>query len=357
MSERSRLHTLLLGAAVVAGAVLFGLPLGRLGVPSPLLFSGLLCGLVAALSLSRPLPLPLPLRTAAHAVVGITIGTLIDPSTLRAASGDWPAVLGVVIGTLALSVGAGALLRLHPAISPRTGVLAMIAGGAVGNIAMAQELQADQRMVAVLQYLRILLIVLLMPLVATTFFGAASGRGVVDADQLERWPAGLFFTVVCGLAGLVGARLTRLPMAPLLGPMLAAAAASLSGLSAGAEVPAPVEAAAFLVIGLEVGLSFTRASLRTIGTALPLASTLILALIAACAGFGVLLSAATGASALEGYLATTPGGMYAVLATATDSGADPAFVFAVQALRLFVMLLSVPFLFRRLFVRRRPTRR
>ena len=58
----------------------------------------------------------------------------------------------------------------------------------------------------------------------------------------------------------------------------------------------------------------------------------------ACAGLGAVLSAATGVSALDGYLATTPGGLYAVLATASDSGADVTFVLAVQVLRLFVML-------------------
>jgi uncharacterized membrane protein AbrB (regulator of aidB expression) len=62
----------------------------------------------------------------------------------------------------------------------------------------------------------------------------------------------------------------------------------------------------------------------------------------ASAGLGAVLAAVTGVSALDGYLATTPGGLYAVLATATGSGADATFVLAVQVLRLFVMLLSAP---------------
>ncbi len=64
------------------------------------------------------------------------------------------------------------------------------------------------------------------------------------------------------------------------------------------------------------------------------------------------LSAATGVSGLDAYLATTPGGLYAVLATATGSGADATFVLAVQVLRLFVMLLAAPLVARRL--RRHP---
>ena len=153
-------------------------------------------------------------------------------------------------------------------------------------------------------------------------------------------------TVGCSVVGLAVGRLVRLPVAALLGPMLAAAVVDLTGPAGGAEVPGLLESAAFLVIGLQVGVSFTRGSLRIIGRALPLALFLIAGLIVASAGLGVALSAATDASALDGYLATTPGGLYAVLATASDTGADVTFVLSVQVLRLFVMLLSAPVLAR-----------
>jgi hypothetical protein len=90
------------------------------------------------------------------------------------------------------------------------------------------------------------------------------------------------------------------------------------------------------------------ASLRTVGRALPPALAIIAGLVAACAGLGEVLAAATGVGRLDAYLATTPGGLYAVLATATGSGADTTFVLAVQVLRLFVMLLAAPLVARRL---------
>jgi uncharacterized protein len=124
--------------------------------------------------------------------------------------------------------------------------------------------------------------------------------------------------------------------------MILAAVVDLGGLARGLEVPPLVQSAAFLLIGLQVGVSFTRDSLRTIGRALPLALVVIAVLILCSAGLGAVLAAATGVSALDGYLATTPGGLYAVLATATGSGADATFVLAVQVLRLFVMLLTAP---------------
>jgi membrane AbrB-like protein len=126
--------------------------------------------------------------------------------------------------------------------------------------------------------------------------------------------------------------------------MVVAAVAVLTGLAAGATAPALVEDAAFVVIGLQVGLSFTRESLRTVGRALPFALAIIVANVVACAGLGWVLATATGVSQLDAYLATTPGGLYAVLATATRSGADTTFVLAVQVLRLLVMLLTAPLL-------------
>jgi membrane AbrB-like protein len=333
---------LLDGGLVVAGAVVAAVVFGLVGLPSPALFGGLLAGLVRALAVPTRIAVPSRATTAAQAVIGVAMGALIDLDTLRAVAANWLPVMLVTLGTLALSLGAGLMLRLQRGISPVTGAFSMIAGGASGIIVMARELGADERMVAVLQYLRVLLIVVLMPLVATGVYGAAPGSGGVAGSDGPAWPVGLALTVACGLAGVVVGRLVRLPVAALLGPMVAAAAVEMTGLTRGVEVPGLLQNAAFLVIGLQVGISFTRESLATIGRALPLALAVIGALILASAGLGAVLAAATGASALDGYLATTPGGLYAVLATATGSGADATFVLAVQVLRLFVMLLSAP---------------
>src|SRR5215210_7838191 len=168
---------------------------------------------------------------------GVAVGALIDLETLRAVAADWLPVLLVTVGTLSLSLAAGQLLRLQPGISPVTGAFAMIAGGASGIIVMARELGADQRMVAVLQYLRVLLIVVLMPVVATTLYGATSGAGGAADGGGPGWPAGLLFTAGCAVAGLLVGRLVPFPAVSMLGPMVVAAVVDLTGLGAGAQVP------------------------------------------------------------------------------------------------------------------------
>ena len=65
-------------------------------------------------------------------------------------------------------------------------------------------------------------------------------------------------------------------------------------------------------------------------------------MIAACGGLAFLVLLVTDVSFSDAYLATTPGGLYAVLAVAVSGGGNVGFVLAVQALRLFVMILAAP---------------
>jgi membrane AbrB-like protein len=344
--DDGRRRQLLDWALVLAVGVGVALLFNLLGVPSTPLFGGLVAGLGRALLGRTRLTLPKPAGTGAQAVIGVSIGALVQTDTLRTIGEHWLSVLLVTVATLGVSLVAGQLMRLQRGISPVTGAFSMIAGGASGITAMARDLGADEQVVAVLQYLRVLLIVVAMPIVATAVYGASAGSGPGPAEGGPGWPAGLLFTVVCVVAGLVLGRVSRLPVGALLGPMAVAAVLDLTGLSQGATLPGPLEAAGFLAIGLQVGLGFTRASLRLVGRALPLALLLIVGAVVACAGLGAVLARTAGVSPLDGYLATTPGGLYAVLATARGSGADATFVLAVQVLRLFVMLFSAPLLAR-----------
>ena len=88
-------------------------------------------------------------------MLGVYIGTMVHSDALGTLGGDWPIVLGVAVATLLLSVVAGALLGLHRDVTPLTGSLALVAGGASGLVAIARELGGDDRVVAVVQYLRV----------------------------------------------------------------------------------------------------------------------------------------------------------------------------------------------------------
>ena len=182
---------------------------------------------------------------------------------------------------------------------------------------------------------------------------AATPDWAVRAGRRERWSpgcagggtgslTGLVFVALCAGIGIPLARLVRLPAGGLLGPMLFAAVFALSGSSLTVGANEPVVLVAFALIGLEVGLRFTPASLRQAGALLPAAVAMILALLAACAALGIVLASLAGVSRLDGYLATTPGGLSAVLALSVGSRTNTTFILSVQLIRTFVMLLAAP---------------
>ena len=339
-----------LATAVAAASVAFD----WVGLPSASLFAALLIGVVAALSIPGLPELPAVMFRAAQAITGASLGVYVQSSSLDAIASAWLPVAVVSAGTLGLSLACGRFLARTAPVDGPTAALGMIAGGASGIVGMARELGADDRIVAVTQYLRVLVVVLLTPILVAIAFpgGGGSDSGPIPANapvigDLRDW---LLTAVAIGVGALV-ALATRIPAGSLLGPMIIAAVLALT-IGDGFEVPAILREPAFAAIGLQVGLRFTPDLIRQAGKVLLPALACILGLLVACFGLALILDATSDVSLLDAYLATTPGGLYAVLAAAFGTGADTTFVIAVQTLRLFVMVLLAPLAVRRLFAGR-----
>ncbi|WP_162276253.1 AbrB family transcriptional regulator, partial [Rhodococcus opacus] len=198
--------------------------------------------------------------------------------------------------------------------------------------------------VAVVQYLRVALVVVSMPMIVTFGFRADTGADTVTGTEGggSEWYVTLPFLALFIVGGTAVASLVRLPAPATLGPLAVSAGFELGGWSDAVAVPPMLMTAALILIGWQAGLAFDRASLRAIGRILPYAALLTLLVGAACAGLGVLLSHLTGASLLEAYLATTPGGLAAVLAVSASTASNVTFVAAAQVLRLVIMLVTTP---------------
>lgn len=333
---------------LTAASVGVTVPLTLVGVPSAALFAALAVAIVLALSSLAPRGLPRPLGMAAQGVLGVYIGTMVQQDAVAALGGDWPIVVGIAVATLVLSVVAGALLGLHRDITPLTGSLALTAGGASGLVAIARDLGGDDRVVSVVQYLRVALVTASMPVVVALVYHPDRSHpsdGLAAGATLP-WYACVAILVVLVVLGTVAGRLLRLPGAGLLGPMALTVALEITGLSAGLAVPSVLVQIAYLLIGWQAGLAFTVDSLRAIARVLPAALALIVALGVATAGLGVVLARYTGLTPLEGYLATSPGGVYAVLATAVETGSNVTFIVAAQVVRILLMLFAAPLIAR-----------
>jgi membrane AbrB-like protein len=314
-----------------------------IALPTPLLFGGLVGALIYALARPvAPLRLPASWFKAGQAVVGAIVGSAIDWGTLAGLGSRWLIVIGISCFALLVSVLVGSLLTRRGA-SPATAAFSSVAGGAIGLTAMADDLGADSRVIAVLQYLRLLIVLLTMPVVVTLLFGAtdqAGGWAGAGGD----WRVDLPFVVLAIAGGLLVGKLLRMPSPALLGPLLVSAPLTLVPYFAGAQVPVMIAGLGYLAIGVQVGLKFTIGSLKSIGRMVPVAMLTIVVTLLACAGLGWILAATTEATPLDAYLATTPGGIYAVLGTAASTGSDVTFVAAAQIARMLIVLALAPFI-------------
>jgi uncharacterized protein len=332
----------LIAALTAAGGWL----LGRAGLPAGYLYTALIAALAYALIAPTRLRLPPVGFRIGQAVTGVALGTFLHSSTVSDLGQRWLPVVLVSAATLAVTIAAGLGLARIGRLDRPTASLGMVAGGASGIVAMAGDLGADDRLVGFMQYLRVLVITLITPLLVPLAFGVHSHGGVRGEGPVLGTAGGWALTVGAGIVGAaLGPRL-RLPAPAFLGPLILTAALSIAGLTGGAQVPPLAREVGFALIGIQIGLGFERETIREIARiALPVAAT-IGSLLVACFALGWVLKLTADVSLLDGYLATTPGGFPAVLPIAYGSHANVAFVLAVQVVRLFAMVLAAPIVVR-----------
>ena len=334
-----------------AASALAGLLAQVAGVPAAWLVGPMLVALAWALARPEHPTVPRWGRGAAMAVVGGVLGGTFRPSVLPLLASNWLPVCLVVGGTLILSLSAGLLLTRIARLDGKTAVLGALPGAASGMLAMSISLDADPRLVAVMQYTRVVVVVFSAALVSR--FGLVPGTapqpvstGSLQSSASEgaallvhdAWLTYGLTALVAAAGAWAGVRL-RLPAGALIGPLVLGVALEQLGVMHLAWPPG-VPQAAFLVLGVYVGLLFDRASIERAGRLFPLVLASAVGLTAACAGLGWALAALTSIDGLTAYLATAPGGIDSVAIMALGSGADAPLVLAVQMLRLFAVVLA-----------------
>lgn len=331
--------------AVLFVSAVFVLVLEAAALPAALLIGPMLAGIVAGTN-GTTVRVPGKAFAAAQAVIGCLIASSIEPAIFETVYREWPLFLGVVVSTIAASSFLGWLISHLRILPGTTAVWGSAPGAATPMVLMAGAFGADQRLVAFMQYLRVLLVSVAAALVAKLW---------VDTSGIEPpatpWfpaiePAGMATTVAVATIGATLGKLCRLPSPYFLGTMILGLVLHL-GMGADFQLPEWLLGLSYALIGWTIGLNFTRPILRSATRALPQVTFSILVLIAFCGGLGWLISHVLGIDPLTAYLATSPGGMdsIAIIAAATDN-VDISFVMALQMMRFLIVLLLGPSLAR-----------
>ena len=343
-----------MGVGAAGGAVA-----ALLGLPVPWLIGPMLAGLAVKLRLRWELRVPVLLLSAAQVTVGLAVGLSFSVQTLIDLGVYLPAVLGVLLATTALSLANGYLLARWTGIDPSSGLLGCIPGAASAMVAAADRVGADPRTVAVLQYVRLLLILAVVPAAAAAWAGSpgdgvdwphdgtrgsellAEEGGAGGQGDGAGWLIQGALIALMGAGGAYLARRARLASPNVLGPMLAATAAK-AALGFAPALPGPVFNAAVGVIGLSVGLRFDGPTLRALRRVVAVETALLLGLLLGSALLAYGLHLLTGIDVLTAMLGNVPGALEAIVAAAVELGAQVPIVAAMQTVRSVALLCLGP---------------
>jgi membrane AbrB-like protein len=280
-------------------------------------------------------------QNVAMAVLGCMIARSLTPAVLGTVLRQWPLCVAVVTSTVLASSVLGWGIARWRVIPGSTAVWGLSPGGASVMVVMAEECGADGRLVAFMQYLRVVCVAGVAAVIARAWVDS-SGATAPQADWFPpvRWLAFAATVAIAGVGAAFG-RVTRIPGGLVLGPMVVGAVLRATDVAA-IQLPPSLLVASFAVIGWRTGLVFTRPILVHATRALPQTLLSTVALIAFCGGVATVLVMALGVDPLTAYLATSPGGLDSAAIIAASSHVDLSFIMALQTIRVVMVLLLGP---------------
>ncbi|MGO4715262.1 AbrB family transcriptional regulator [Bradyrhizobium sp. 2TAF24] len=326
-------------SVLLAASALFAAVLAWIGLPAAFML-GPLAAAISVQMAGGAVALPRGLVVAAQAVIGCLVARAITPTVIAGLAGHWPVFVGVVVLSVAASAAIGWTMGRLRVVPGGTAVWGMLPGAASVMMVMAEAHGADFRLVAFMQYLRVVLVAAAASVVALVFVHGGGGRFAAGVFPPVDWPQ-FAATAAVALAGGVLGPLLRMPAGALLGPLVLAAVASVSGLIR-IELPPAVLIASYAVIGWTTGLRFTRDVLATAARMLLPSVGATAVLMAFCGLLAWGLVVVLHVDPLTAYLATSPGGVDAAAIIAASTKVDTPFVMALQTIRMLLLLVIGP---------------
>lgn len=324
---------------VISSAIL-GFILQIFHIPAALLLGPMVIGVVMGL-FGATVRISQPVFVGCQAILGCMIAQSLSPGILVPLLANWPVVILVLALTLFASGVSGWLLVRYSDLPGPTGAWGASPGGASAMVAMAGDFGADVRLVAFMQYLRVLLVATAAAAVTRIGLGDEAARQTAALVWFPALDWRFFATLLLAGVGSWLGKALRIPSGSLLIPMLVGGVLHSTEIMT-LQIPEWLLALAYALIGWKVGLLFTRPIFLMALRTLPQMLLSIVGLMLFCGGLGYILTLILPVDMLTAYLATSPGGLDTVAIIAAGTRVDMAFVMAMQSLRLFTILLTGP---------------
>ena len=314
-------------------------------LPLPFMLGSLIAtALLSALTGSRfpqGYEFPQGIRLIFLAVIGVMIGAQVTPDLAVLI----PSMM-VSFAALTLFVGfahAGnyAIFRYLGGYDSPTAFYSGTPGGLMESIAMGEEAGADIAILTMQQFLRIILVISLLPIGLSIWLGAPVGSaGGMTLARAEVDLTLLPIVVVVGALGLALGKYLRVPAGQLTGPLFVAALASLSGVVP-LELPQWLINEAQIVIGASLGMRFGGLKGRAVMRGVWLGLASVVYMLALAVPLVLLVQRITGAAFDMLLISFAPGGVTEMALIALSLQANPALVTAHHIYRIIVTVIGM----------------
>ncbi len=333
------LLTFAFGGACGLLGMWIGLPIGMLLGP--------MLGIALAAQLGfrpwgHPLAVPQKWRAVLVPVVGVAIGASFPADFVTQAQRWWMTMAALLVFIPLAQFLGYHLYRRVGGLTPQTAFFAAMPGGFIESLEMGEKTGADMQMLIMLQFLRLILCIVLIPIAFSLIeghaVGSASGMVLTSSrDPLTLWDVGVLITLAA--TGYFIASKLGFPAAVLSGPLLLSGLAHATGLTYAAPPFWAVQVTQW-VIGTSLGVrlaGFTRAQA---GQALWLSALYVGAMLAVAAGIALLLAAPVGQSVGAVILAFAPGGVSEMSLVALSMHLSAVFVTMHHLARIILAVLT-----------------
>ncbi|MGO4910489.1 AbrB family transcriptional regulator [Pseudorhodobacter sp. W20_MBD10_FR17] len=313
----------------------------QLGLPLGYLLGSLVVVAVWAIFgkrvLGQAIHMPQPLRMSFIPIVGVGIGGAFTPEIFYDAAGWWPSVLGLLV-FVPLAHFTGYKIYRAGGLTPITAYFGAVPGGLIESVTMGEEAGADVALLVLIQFLRLILTIVFVPVVFLVLTGhsVGSSAGVVMIGGNN--PLEIMDILVLSVAAIGGyfiGKALRFPAAIMTGPLAASALAHLTGLT-DAVPPSWTISLTQVVVGTGLGARFAGMATTTLRRGFGLAVMSTGVSLALAFGFAEALHLMMGAPISAIFLAFAPGGITEMSLIALSLHVSVVFVTLHHVIRIVV---------------------
>ena len=291
--------------------------------------------------------LPSEISQPAYIIIGMAMGANINSELLEHSSGlRLLTVLGLIVVVLSIVVFGTLYVKRVKGWSKEEAVFSSLPGALGMVTVLAEERGVPMKRIMVVQFLRLFLLVAVVPWFLQGVFGGgyeANTRQIICAEQKSDVISILKLSialVVCSISAFGAAKL-KMPAGFLTGAFLSSALLSITG-ALSFQLPVWLEALSYILLGTAIGMGLGRVSFYDVRSALKV-SLIVFGMSVGVSAIGAyfistLISLPFGTV----FLAYAPGGMEGVFLIAAVMGVDPMFVASHQLIRYFGILILLP---------------